>query len=575
MNDDIREESLPLPKPRGRPRRTPLPAFVAKTSSNGKDSLGRPKNFAVVIPPSPSAPRLAIVAASTSGKLHTVTARVPVINKTLPVSIQVRVPSFNGPQPGQTDKVSEVDTRSESSEDQLTSHKHSRRPQYSMVAASGLAPSETSLEENSRDPSISSAPSHDPSPYQERPVAKRRKILPDHGATECDVFPKHFNHPGFRGTSSLATLASKKCQTHVQSVEEDEPLDPVDTINVSEEETEREALLRQFQTNPVYEQGNSSNLSSTSSTSFPEQRYHTAPTEADDMLIDPNIIAQRVGFVAPGGLDKVIAQRQDPILSHSSSNKLTTPVKPPLKRTSLTPHFPQAVKFSSQKHNDLPKNHAHHLSPTRTLTVQPKHAAPPMEEQQSSIRILANHLKDYSSGSNLQKDHNAKTQTPSFTQPKKPSYQNFAPTSNITKFFRPKATPSKPSPLARSGSGSESEDPLTRASSSSSLVPTIHGKQPDSRRGSLIIKADTAKNGTPKSEVGTIQRRRHQHDRHGSSHIEIPDSEDDDQAIPTIITNGYPRSLLLSSTTSTVQGSRDRLNSSDDDSDDDMMDDGD
>lgn len=90
----------------------------------------------------------------------------------------VRGPSFNGPQPGHFKHVSETDASSESSEDELSRQQPTRRPQYAMVVASGLAPLEDSLEdETSREVSVSRTVSHKVAQSYNREQSPKRRRL--------------------------------------------------------------------------------------------------------------------------------------------------------------------------------------------------------------------------------------------------------------------------------------------------------------------------------------------------------------------------------------------------------------
>lgn len=182
LDEDIREALLPTPKARGRPvgwrkdhviksaasrGASEKQAVGQKLTSSGK-SRGRPRK--VVIPlPSPNDPL--------SGEGESSTRKnsilVPFSNGPHPIegerskrALSVAVPSFNGPQPIQV----ESSTREGSLSESCATSTLPPKPQYSMVIASGLVPSD---DEPVTSTTISESREHSP---ELEPIAKRRRL---------------------------------------------------------------------------------------------------------------------------------------------------------------------------------------------------------------------------------------------------------------------------------------------------------------------------------------------------------------------------------------------------------------
>lgn len=180
LEEDIREANLPPPKARGRPVGSRLVdgklvrASVSAVPLRDRKPHSQPTKPVVVLQNASRSPTQDFVRAPSS---RTPQIAVRVRGSNAPHAFTVRVPSFNGPQPGQRRQAAETDTSSESSEDELSSQKPTRRHQYAMAAASGLAPPETSPEETSREVSISRAPSPERSHFHERGRSPKRRRL--------------------------------------------------------------------------------------------------------------------------------------------------------------------------------------------------------------------------------------------------------------------------------------------------------------------------------------------------------------------------------------------------------------
>lgn len=181
LEEDVREAIQPPPKSKGRPKGSRLidGRLVPAGASTGPSRTQKPQTQGsrpvVVIPSSSRALQRSVTLAPSSAISH---LSVKVLAPSGSQQVAVQVPSFNGPQPGQLKHVGETDASSESSEDELSAQWPKRRPQYAMMAASGLAPLDSSLEEDtSREVSMSRKPSHEATlSYDHEQSPKRRRL---------------------------------------------------------------------------------------------------------------------------------------------------------------------------------------------------------------------------------------------------------------------------------------------------------------------------------------------------------------------------------------------------------------
>ena len=181
LEEDVREASRPPPKPMGRPIGSKLidGRLVLAGASTGPPSAQKPQTQlsrpVVVVPSSSRAVHQGAAFAASSRTSH---LAIKVLAPNVSQQVAVRVPSFNGPQPGQIRHVPETDASSESSEDELSCQRPTRRPQYAMIAASGLASLKTSQEEEtSREVSVSRTASPEAAvSYNHEQSSKRRRL---------------------------------------------------------------------------------------------------------------------------------------------------------------------------------------------------------------------------------------------------------------------------------------------------------------------------------------------------------------------------------------------------------------
>ena len=495
--EELREATIVPPKPRGRPRKSPLPSDVLlqKPSVPVTPNL-RGRKLAVVIPVSSPTPR-------------PVRARTPV--DATPPSIAIRVPSTTKPLlKAVTTALSRemIDPVSSSREESPASDASSveaiyvtpgaaSRPQYSMVAASGLAPSETSIDPSVPSEASSRAESHDPLSLPEGPPVKRRKLTAEHTAHRRDTFSQPQLTKGFDGaaaeTDSQAYESAQESQSH-------DDINHVDTISTAATEAERQAIVRQFQTNATH------------------RAYPPAQCTVDTarQIHQAANVGRQVTGVDQGNLHKVNSAATDhshPALKRSLQT--STPPRKMQRRTSTTPHFPRAADpiikattLGSQAYiARSPKKKRGRPSTKRVST----------NAQIGSAQLLkSTHSPQPNSGAKISANPVPIRTSNSTANPvvaiRSRGIWNHEPTADMTMYFRPKnPTPKKPAPPPQPQSGSESEDPLARSSSPDNLEEKVIIVQPPrvQSRGRPIQRIDPLLRGPAK---GTLRK-------------EIPDSE--------------------------------------------------
>ena len=486
--EDAQEERRQLQKPRGRPRKgvelskdaSREQSTIPVVSHHGKASPGHPNKIAVVIPVFSPISKPGKIGAPTPFTPPKVIAQVPATPK-VQSSISAGVLPFANPK----FSVSE----SSGSRTQFHSPKTTRRPQYSMVAASGLAPSDTSSDENlSRNTSTSRAESHDPISLDQEPFLKRRKLTP------------------VRTVPNRASSPSRQLIEYSNGSGSDsgsEGVEPVDTIDMREEDVERETLLRQFQ---------------------------------------PRIPSDT-----------------------ASAAKIMTPPKTIPRRASITPCFPRMARNSS-------KPSGNSLSNVRNLAVRPLGTTsesakvvslkPPVSSQkldtsnESDSHISEPLNKHPVAKQNDSANHAISVFRKDDFRPRIPKF--FAPTTDITAYFRPKSKPTAnpvqpPVPSATdtesesdSKSETESEDHLAQAPPFNHPTSNLQIAQHPSPRNSARISAPTtitidsdetevSSDDSLNRETIVVQRRSKQNSLAAPSFnpslkrkpTEIPDSEDE------------------------------------------------
>ncbi|KAL6716140.1 hypothetical protein ACLMJK_005706 [Lecanora helva] len=437
--EDLREENLPPAKPRGRPPK--IPAVNARLPRAETDS------------PTRALPRLARVANNVSVVVPGLSPKqqqlaVRNVARLQRVAVPIRSPIKPSPLNPTT---------------LASHHKQSTRPQYSMVAASGLAPSETSLDETSDDP-ISRAESQDPLSLEER-FPKRRKVLPNPAngvpetpsrspTTDTVARPAIESTPRPRGPNQEERRNSSSDQ-------KDSPLQkkpPIATIDDRDSEEEREALLRQF------------------------QPYNPPP-------IPPSALNPPSSSPPPQPLNLT----PQPHPTTAPTTQTTTPRTTRHTRTSLTPHFPLAARLHP---TPTPKPQS---SPSKTQNLAFR--SPTKRKLSPELQLPSTTAGN--SGSQQSSSSRSSRPEPEYTRGERGLGRVAPPPrADITAYFRPKTTstanvsstqhPSaQPTTSSDSESESESEDPLTRASpSSDSSSKEVEGeeKEDENARAELLAR---------------------------------------------------------------------------------------
>ena len=452
LEEDEREEQERLlkllrKKAPGRPRKYPLPSSRPPLPStpgliNGKRPRGRPRK-------------------------NTVSA-----------------PSFNGPQPTLEvtrptstvlDRSSVISDSESSSEVESTP----RRPQYSMVAASGLAPPETSEEETSREVSMSrtQTPDLQPSP-------KRRKVdssalrYPAPTSTPIvriplDVSPTPISQPKQTpAKSSVVDLTQD--DTDVEEVEtiKPQPRSNVGLYNSTPTpgiDEEREALLRQFQShdNRRSSPASSSSDSLMSRTITVERAEKLPPLSAQPTqkpltpTRNPTPVNERLGLTKDSSPPNISGG------DSTSPLQRTPPSTTKSRRVSLAPHSPHEKSFSQSSYSSTD------IRPVSSASTSTKKPTQPIIPMSSPSK------RKHSPAPTESRNPKSKPFKTTQSSPLKP----LQPTNDITAYFRPKYTPTKPPQPGEPDSDDEeeeSENSIVHDSSPDSLSPQILQVQRDS-----------------------------------------------------------------------------------------------
>lgn len=534
--EDEREEKRPTPKPKGWPKGRPRKKLLANEDTSrestaapnvsiyGKRPLARPRKVAVVVP-------------STSPTAESIVTRTPTV--ATPQRVTVQVPLTTTPQ---SVKFGTPVPRILSLEVPLSSgQKPSRRPQYSMVAASGLAPSETSFDdEPSREESVSRAESHNPLSLEGDPLPKRRKLTLNNDMQNRASFLSRQLQQGLDNPPTEQTPLPRRARPtpgaydgEYQSNSDSEPEDIglVDALDVRDEEAEREALLRQFQTSnipqsrprsPLQRSSKANNVTMKPFTPSPHSTQEATKSAGDivravngrskNLQSSPMPSAQ---FATPPHLPNELNNTSDPSegtssdsmeglidpelkngaasnskisisqLSPTLSSEVATPRKSTQRRASLTPHFPRGKLLTSNalRRSASTTKARPTTSPTKStalpttkptaLLLRTKHTSAPSRPIQAKPKPAQ--------PPNTKQDPPRPSTKPSTSQPLKPNppkpkpnpkllRQPSVPPRDITAYFRPKAKPAPPltaAPPSSSSSSSDSEDPLIRSPASS------------------------------------------------------------------------------------------------------------
>ena len=485
FDEDERERLLPPSKPRGRPRKGDklLPSFsvapiVEETSREQsllpegsiltKKRVGRPKG---------TFRKKAINQPST-------VVKKPRGRPPRQRNLSVVIPTFNGPQPQNVESTPVTQSESDEILDDP-------KPQYSMIAASGLGQSDTE-DQTSTDQSVELGPS-----------SKRRRL--DTGNTFVDPSPNDHN----AGRSSS--------QNHTAELFSDMSPDPI-----ADDST---ALLRQFQAkvygpNHAEKSHSIPHRQSKSSLTFDDSHFYTLRSSlgssSSDSLMGYNKSLPRENTLFNPPHEEVSSQlppgnipTKDPTsfsessnimsrsphhqLANTPPNKSTSPAKSRRRKISLTPHFPPGMSFS------------HSRSIEHSAERRPKPPPPPASRNippqstrtsllQSSSTQLLPKKRRLSPKPRRAPSQSSHSQTSSTS---KLGFTGLPRAKSITDYFTPKApVPNPPPPIkprhspssqllgsaaadSNQNSDSDSEDQLAREPSSDS--------DSDSRNSEVVI----------------------------------------------------------------------------------------
>ena len=362
FDEDERERLLPPKKPRGRPRKGDklLPSFsvapigeetsreqsaLPEASILTKRRIGRPKGtFRKKAADQPAA-----------------VIKKPRGRPPRQRNLSVVIPAFNGPQPQNIEST--PGTQSES--DEILDRP---KPQYSMIAASGLGQSDTE-DQTSRDQSIELGP-----------ASKRRRL--DTG--NAFVEPSLDDNNAGRSSS----------QNHRAELFSDMSPDPI-----ADDST---ALLQQFQArvygpNHTEKSHKLPHRQSKSSLTFDDSHFHTPRSSLGSSPSDSPMGQSLCKEIAPSDpLREEISSQLPPrniltkfsssssensnIMSYSSHpqpantppNKSTSPAKSLRRKSSLTPHFPPSATFSYSR----PIKHSAERRPKPSPPLAGRHIPP-------------------------------------------------------------------------------------------------------------------------------------------------------------------------------------------------------
>ena len=447
----------------------------------------------------------------------------------------VSAPSFNGPQPGLEVRIptglrtsSMVPDSESSSEIESTP----RRQQYSMVAASGLAPPETSEEETSREVSMAGTQSPDVEPSSKRRKLESRATLQYLAPTSTpmvriplDVHPKAISHPAQISTQSrLVDLTEDK--TDSEEVDTIKPLSydgPKDSSPMLGRDEERHALLRQFQSRDNQQNSPASSSSDLliESVIVPRtQQSQSQPSQATQK--QANSIDNPFPLKASPRSASDLPPLRNKAGDSTSSTQHTPPNKSRPRKVSLTPHFPHAMTYNHNSYSPTD------IRPTSSISVDTKNSSLPTQTQASPHERKRS--PEPVESSNLR----SKPSRTSVSSPPKPQQ----PTNYITKFFRPKSSLVKIPQLMEEEDDDESYDHIAHSSSPDSLSSEVLVVQQQIQEGCETNYSTAHTHDEPSKQLTTNQ----------SEEVES-DSEDDDNSVELeLVSESIARARAASST---------------------------
>ena len=520
FDEDERERLLPPKKPRGRPRRGDIvvPSFniapigeetsreqsiLPEASVSIKKKLGRPigsyrktvSKFTSIQPSVPSKVKIGRPIGSYKGghykKVDKFTSTKPYVLSEPSIAVKkgpgrpsrqrnisVVIPSFNGPQPQELDSAPSAESESDQ---ELSAPK----PQYSMVAASGLGQSDTE-DVTSRDLSVELVPSikrrrldtafmdlnSDPNGDEGSPhPTKRARILletsPDPIADDSAALLRQFQARVYGPDHS----AKSSTISHHQSK-------PSPTLDHSS------GLLRQHHAN-----SRSSSLGSSSSDSLmgsnprplkplPAQYVSSKPLPKEIVLPQQPPPKGNPAKAPAPYLKNSITVSRSPWYppAKTMSTKSTSPPKSIPRKVSLTPHFPLSTSFSHGPIDGLANSR-----PQSSLSSTSRHAPSQRSNttfSQSSRIMPARPKKKKTSLI----PRTAPSQSSQTSSKSKIGFAGLPQAKDITDYFAPQATVAKTTSIQAPHSptlqllgpeDSESEDQLARKSSSDSISSDV------------------------------------------------------------------------------------------------------
>lgn len=528
--EDERERLLPPRKPRGRPRKgeSIVPSFniapigqetsreqslLPEGSISIKKKLGRPKGSHNRGPHKKKAYKLTLkpfVLSETSTATKKGRGRPP-----LQKNLSVVIPSFDGPQPQELESTPGAESESD---DMLGDPK----PQYSMVAASGLGQSDTE-DVTSRDQSIdlvapskkrrldtsnafidlsSDANGGEGSPQP----TKRAKTLPE-------------TSPDPIADDRAALLRQFQARVYGPDHSEKGSTIPHRQSKPSPTPDDSTALVRQFHTHI-----RSSSLDSSSSDSLmgptprplkplPAQSVPSEPLPGKTLLPQDNSAKVPASYLN-NSITVSHSPRRQP--AKATPAKSLSPAKSIPRRVSLTPHFPPSTSFSHIK--SLGGSTASKPQPSISSASRhaPSQATNTTFSQTSRIMPSAPKKRKPSPVPGSAPSHSSQASSTS-----KIGFAGLQQAKDITDYFAPKATVAKetaikalhsPASQLLDPEDSESEDQLARQSSTDSISS-----------GVIVVRQNHV---TPSSRAVTAEARP-QEPSHNQARSVLDGAEDD------------------------------------------------
>lgn len=387
-------------------------------------------------------------------------------------NLSVVIPSFNGPQPQEPDSTPAPESESDGM-------LHNPKPQYSMIAASGLGQSDTE-EVTSRDQSVELAPSskkrglntsnayidtsHDDDDNQRSPhPSKKAKTLPE-------------TSPDPIADDSAALLRQFQARVYGPDHSTKSNTIPHRRSKPSPTLDDSTALLRQFH---AYTHPASSDSSSSDSLMGPAPRplkplpthfLPSKPLSAEAPIKRQSQPKDKPTEIPTSHLNNNMTishlpQRQP---SKSTSEISTSPSKSIQRKVGLTPHFPPSTSFSHKSLEGSAESRCH--SSSRPPPSQPTN--PTFSQSTKTIPVPTKDRKPSYS------PKGAPAQSSRTSSTSKIGFAGIPRATNITDYFAPKTiisktaltkSPHSPTMQLLDPAETESEDQLAREPSTDSI----------------------------------------------------------------------------------------------------------